>query len=263
MKIKFSGRTQPLFPKYTLLDALQVIQGLGFDGVEICLEVDELLPDLLSAEKAAQVRDKVLDLGLEPHTVGYHVDYIFRDDLFHQTQAAIKLAPEFGTDILIFSGTAVRGGGLEEWQRMLKRTRVLVELAEDHGVILAQEFEPGFIIGSTLDLLRLFDAIPSTNLAANLDLGHVFLCDPDPLESIRLLGPKIVHGHIENMRTGVHDHQVPQEGDMGLGAYLKALDAAGFTGALALDLYKYDYESVSPAALSYLRSFLAESGSKA
>ena len=254
--MKFSGRTQPLFPRYPIFEALELIQKLGFDGVEICLEVEELKPELINAAFASQIGEKVSALGLAPHAIGYHVDYIYQDDLLHQTQTAIQLTPAFGTNVLIFSGTAKRDGSMDEWKRMIDRTRMLVEMAEDHGVILAQEFEPGFIVGSTADLVHLFDEIPSKNLAANLDLGHVFLCDPDPLESIRVLGQKIVHGHVENMRTGVHDHQIPQEGDMDLGDYFQALKDNGFSGGLALDLYKYDYEVVSAPALKYLRSLM-------
>ncbi|MBN1136513.1 MAG: sugar phosphate isomerase/epimerase [Anaerolineae bacterium] len=256
MTIRFSGRTQPLYPKYTILDALETIKRVGFDGVEICLEVDELVPAELTPARIEVIRARVASLGLAPHAVGYHRDYIYDDAMFEQTKIAIHLTPTFGTDILIFSGTRPRPGDDAAWARMLARTRELVALAEEAGVVLAQEFEPAFIVGSTADLLRLFEAIPSPNLAANLDLGHVFLCDPDPLAAIRQLGTKIVHGHVENMRVGVHDHLPPHEGDMDLGAYLRALDEVGFAGGLTLDLYKQDYEAIAPAALATLRGLM-------
>jgi sugar phosphate isomerase/epimerase len=139
-----------------------------------------------------------------------------------------------------------------------QRTRLLVEAAEACGVTLANEFEPGFVIGSTMELLRLFKALPSPNLGANLDLGHAFICDPDPLESIRQLGSKIVHCHVENMPRGVHDHLLPQEGDLDLKTCLEVLAQVGFEGGLALDLYKYDYEAVAPEALQYLHSILPD-----
>jgi len=255
--MKISGRTQPLYPHYTVLDALQKIKDLGFDGVEICLEVDELRPDKLDDRTIAAIRDRVEALDLSPAAVGYHVDYIYDDTLFELTKTAIRKTPSFGTDILIFSGTVSRTGNDTAWDRMTARTRQLVQLADTCGVRLAQEFEPGFIVGSTVDVLRLFEAIPSPNLVANLDLGHAFLCDPDPLEAIRQLGPRTVHGHIENMAAGVHNHLLPQEGDMDLSVYLKALKKVGFSGALALDLYQHDYEAVSPAALDFLRALLA------
>jgi sugar phosphate isomerase/epimerase len=189
-----------------------------------------------------------------------HQDYIYDDRLLQETKKAIRMTRAVGTDVFVFSGTKKRTGDQAEWDRMIARTRELVEVAEECGVTLAEEFEPDFIVGSTADLLHLFDEIPSPNLAANLDLGHVFLCDPDPMAAIAQLGSKIVHGHVENMRAGVHDHLRPQEGDMDLGAYVAALSAAGFEGGLALDMYRYDYEAEAPAAIAFLRDLIARHG---
>lgn len=81
-----------------------------------------------------------------------------------------------------------------------------------------------------------------------------------PLSSIRQVSHKVVHGHIENMRAGVHDHVLPWEGDMDLAVYLQALADVGFDGGLALDLYKYDYEDVAPQCISYISKLLERVG---
>jgi sugar phosphate isomerase/epimerase len=239
------------------MKCLERIKELGFDGVEVCLEHPDLLPEKLSSTLAQQVAAKIRELGLTPHSVSYHVDYVYNTQMFDDTCKAIGLTQEFGTDIFVFGCATKRTGDAEEWQRKVERTRALVRIAEQHGVILADEFEPGFILGSTADLHRLFQAIPSPNLMANLDVGHVFLCDPDPMEAIASLKGKIAHVHIENMEAGVHRHLVPQEGDMDMTAYLKALRDTGFDGALALDLYEQDYEAVAPESLTYLRRCLS------
>jgi len=212
----------------------------------------------LTPALAAAVRERVQALGLRPHSVSYHKDYVYDDRQFDLTRRAIGLAPEFGAQVFVFSGPFRRTGDAAEWERMVERTRQLARLAESRGVTLAEEFEPGFVVGSTADLLRLFEEVGSDSLAANLDLGHAFLCDPDPLGAIRRLAPRIVHGHIENMRAGVHEHLLPHEGDMNLADYLRALARAGFQGGLALDLYKHDYEAVAPDAIAYLRRLIAE-----
>lgn len=253
--MRLMGRTQPL-DAYPALDALEVVKRLGFDGVEICLENEDVLPETLTPSCIARIRAKVEALGLAPYSISYHKDYLYDDTLFERTKTAIQVTPEFGTRLFVFSGPAKRADDPDAWDRLVARPRTLTELAEAYGVILAEEFEPGFVVGSTADLMRLFAAIPSPALAANLDLGHVFLCDPDPLEAIRQVGEKIVHCHIENMETGVHNHKLPQEGDMDLGAYIQTLTEIGYEGGLSLDLYGYDYEAVSPDAISYLRSLL-------
>ncbi|MGC9347561.1 MAG: sugar phosphate isomerase/epimerase family protein [Anaerolineae bacterium] len=249
------GRTQPL-AQYPVLRALEIIDGLGFDGVEICLENDDMAPEILTPQKIEAVRQLVTDLGLSPYSISYHQDYLYNDAYFETTKQAVELTPEFGTDIFVFSGPAKRSGDEREWSLMVDRTRELVELAELAGVVLAEEFEPNFVVGSTADLLRLFEEVDSPALAANLDLGHVFLCDPHPIEAIHAVGDRIVHCHIENMAEGVHDHLLPQEGDMDLKAYLAALRDIGYEGGLSLDLYKYEYEKVAGDAIAYLRDLL-------
>lgn len=255
--MKLLGRTQPL-AQYPVLRALEVIQGLGFDGVEICLENDDMVPEQLTPQKIAAVRQAVTDLGLSPYSISYHQDYLYNDAYFELSKTAIELTPEFGTDIFVFSGPSKRSGDAEEWARMVARTRELADVAERNNVILAEEFEPNFVVGSTEDLLSLFEAVDSPALAANLDLGHVFLCDRYPIAAIHQVGRRIVHCHIENMAAGVHDHLLPQEGDMDLKVYLQALHDVGYTGGLSLDLYRHEYEVVAGEAIAYLRGLLDE-----
>lgn len=248
------GRTQPL-AQYPILTCLEVIQRLGFDGVEICLENPDLDPASLTEELARRVGDHARSLGLAC-SVSYHKDYVYDDEMLKQTIRAIELVPAFGCDVFIISNPVRRTGDADEWRRTVDRTRELVRVAEQVGVTLAEEFEPGFVIGSTADLHRLFDEIPSPHLQANVDLGHVFLCDPQPLEAIRSLQGRIVHGHVENMASGVHRHLLPWEGDMDLAAYMRVLDEIGFDGPLALDLYEQDYEAVGQRAVAYLRELI-------
>lgn len=257
--MRFYGRTQPL-KGFSIYECLRMLQQAGFDGVELCLENDDVRPEVLDASLARRVGETVRELGLTPFSVSYHQDYIYNGQLFDLTRKVIPLVRAFGTDVLVISGTRARTGDRAEWERMVARTRELVQVAEEQGVTLAEEFEPHFIVGSTEHLLRLFDEIPSPALAANLDLGHVFLCDPDPVEAIHALGSKIVHGHVENMAAGVHRHLLPHEGDMDLRVYLRALEQVGFQGGLALDLYDVDYAAVAPAALAYLRGLVNEEG---
>ncbi len=256
------GRTQPL-AKYPVLEALEILYDVGFDGVEVCLENDDMAPGTLTAEKIRTVREKIAELGLQPVSISYHQDYLYNDEYFELTKEAIRITPEFGTNLFVFSGPNSRTRDAREWDEMVIRTRALADIAEPAGVLLAEEFEPGFVVGSTAALLRLFEEVGSPALAANLDLGHVFLCDPDPEAAIRSVGDRIVHCHIENMATGIHDHLLPQEGDMDLKHYLNYLNAVEYTGPLSLDLYKYEYEAVAPEAIAYLRGLLREIGVEA
>jgi sugar phosphate isomerase/epimerase len=254
--MKILARTQML-SQFSIIDSLAVIKTLGFDGVEICVECQDWSLNNLDSIPVDAIRERVIELNLAPLSFSLHQDYVYNDELFEMTKTAIQMTPSLGTNIFVFSGAQKRTGGKNEWERMVDRTRILTAVAEDCGVILAKEFEPGFVVGCTQELIRLFEEIPSPHLAANLDLGHVFICDPQPVEAIYQLGQKIIHGHISGMPTGVHDHVLMSEGDMDLRVLLRALRDVGFSSGLALDLYKYDYQAVAKESITYFHDLLS------
>jgi sugar phosphate isomerase/epimerase len=242
-----------MMDSYPVPEALERMAGLGFRGAEICLEDARfaIRSELLEAATLREAAAALRELGFAGWSYSYHADYITNDEILARTLRTIELTRELDTDVFVFAGrpSDKRADPADEWKALVSRTRMLVEAAEANDVRLALEAEPGFICGTSAALLRLIDEIESPALGCNMDVGHAFLCDPDPIASIRELGDRIYHAHIENMRRGVHDHRLPGDGDMDLGAYLRALARAGFSGVAALDLYGYDYEAVAPGAV--------------
>lgn len=254
------GRTQML-SDYNYDDSLRVFREVGFDGAEISIldKAFMVRPEIFSEETLTGILDTAesLDLTL---SVSCHIDYVNKQENFNTVIKAMKVARDLRSSLLIINGALKQAETLDEealeWQRTVEKTKALCTYAEYAGVDLALEFEPGFVIDSTEQLLKLMEEVDSPNLKANLDLGHAFLCDPDPMASIAALSDKIVHCHIEDMKEGIHDHLLPGEGDMDLGEYIEKLKVAGFNGALALDLYKYDYRAVSADAINKIRKLL-------
>ncbi len=255
----FTGRTQPV-SQHGVVGALRVLKELGFDGAEICVETKEwdvldFTPDLV-----ADVSEALAELDFAAVSFSRHADYIYDDEALDDSIKLLALTPRFGTDLFIVSGCRRRESGANigsvEWKRMVDRTRRLIGAAEEHGVLLAMEHEPLFIVGTTEEQIALKDELGSSNFVANLDLGHSFVCDPDVYAAIERLGPMIRHCHIENMPPGLHKHLLPDDpdGGMDLPRILRALRDVGFTGPLALDLYVDDYEAAARRALPYLRS---------
>ena len=251
----FLARTQML-SQYPLSEALRTARELGFDGVELCMEREDWSIIDFNATTARQARELAAEIGLSWNSLSYHQDYVYDDEKFLATKRLISLTPVAGCKVFVFSGSGSKDADEDAWNRMVARTRDLVRVAEANGVIIAKEFEPGYIAGTSADMMRLFDEVDSLALCANLDIGHAFLEDDDPVISIKKMGDRIAHCHIEGMGTGVHRHLLPTEGDLDLKNCLDALIDVGFTGGLALDLYDYDYEKVAPDSLTYLRSLI-------
>jgi sugar phosphate isomerase/epimerase len=249
-----------MLDRLALPDALVRMKELGFEGVEICVEDAqfriraELLDPAVLRDGAAVIRE----LGFAS-SYSYHANYLDDDDILRRTIQTIELTPETGSDVFVFSGRrrSKLADPADEWKLLVERTRPLARAAAANGVRLALEAEPGFVCGTSAELLRLIDEIGSESLGCNMDIGHSFLCDPDPIAAIRELGGRIFHAHLEDMRRGVHDHMLPGTGDMNLQECIDALSAAGFAGVAALDLYGYDYEEVAPEAITMFRALVA------
>ena len=248
-----AGRNQPL-SEMSLEDGFRALKKAGADAVELCHEHPAMGPDLMNAALAEGIAADLVGMGLAVSAPGWHCNYVADDGAFAALPDLIRMTPTYGTDVFILAGAW--GDDPALWVPMLARTRRLCDVAEDCGVRLAVEYEPGFLIANAAALLRLIAEVGSPALGANLDLGHAFLQEDDPLGAISALGDRIFHCHVENMAAGVHKHLLPWEGDMDLAAYFRALASAGFDGALSLDLYGMDYAAVTPRCFEYLRGLL-------
>jgi sugar phosphate isomerase/epimerase len=88
------------------------------------------------------------------------------------------------------------------------------KFAADHGVKIAIEMHPGFVVYSPETMLRL-RSIAGPSVGANLDPSHLFWQGIDPIAAIRVLGDAIFYVHAKDTqlypanlpRTGVLDTQ--------------------------------------------------------
>ena len=84
--------------------------------------------------------------------------------------------------------------------------------AAQHGVKIAIEMHPGFVVYSPETMLRL-RALAGPSIGCNYDPSHMFWQGIDPIAAVRVLGDAIFHVHAKDtqlypanlMRTGVLD----------------------------------------------------------
>lgn len=260
--MQFFGRTQMIRSAATYEEAVKRIAECGFDGAEINIYDRQFqICDAFFREGFAPSMKECLQKNhLLSYSVGAHLDYTNNQQNFELLQKAIRITKDLGADIMLITG-GVRTEEepfLDQWNRQIHRLKVLCSLAEENGVKLAVEFEPPFIFYNTQLVLQAIEEIGSPALKINADIGHMFLQDPDPLEAIRQSKELIVHGHVENMAQGIHNHLLPWEGDMDLAAYAKQFKDIGFEGPMSLDVYQYDYEAVAGECLAFLRKIFGK-----
>ncbi len=252
---RFAFRTAG-YRDWDLPTALRSLGAIGYDGVELCLEHPQARPEALDAHGAESIAAAAHDAGLSVASVSYHGDAEPAELRAANQLRAIALTRHFGTRVLILNASkAVPGREAQQWDEFRRCLATLLPCADDNGVLLALEPEPGHFLHSCADMRRLLDEMAHPQLKVNLDVGHAFLTDADVPASIDSLGGAIVHTHIEGMAAGVHRHLVPGAGDLDLVPVHRALQANGYSGYYTVDLFDIarapeEFASRSLAALS-------------
>ncbi len=97
-----------------------------------------------------------------------------------------------------------------QWdQKVIPYWKERARFAADHGVKIALEMHPGFVVYSPETLLRLRDAC-GKNLGCNYDPSHMFWQGIDPIAAIRVLGDSIFHVHAKD--TQIYPYNLPRTG---------------------------------------------------
>jgi len=88
--------------------------------------------------------------------------------------------------------------------------------AADHGVKIAIEMHPGFVVYSPETMLKL-RAIGGKAVGCNLDPSHMFWQGIDPIAAVRLLGDAIFYVHAKD--TQIYSANLPLTGVLDTKAY--------------------------------------------
>ena len=83
------------------------------------------------------------------------------------------------------------------------------KFAQDHGVKVAIEMHPGFVVYSPETMLRL-RSIAGASIGCNYDPSHMFWQGIDPIKAIRVLGDAVFHVHAKD--TQIYDYNLPKTG---------------------------------------------------
>ena len=225
------GLFTPVFAKLSFKDMLAKVRSLekvkaielgtgawpGSDHVE----VDTYLKD---KTRASDFRKMISDAGLTISALSCHGDPLHPnparaksdDELFRKT---VQLAEQLEVPVVVtFSGcpgdsdTATHPNWVTtpwppeflevlEWQwdkKAIPYWTKAAAFARDHGVKVALEAHPGFIVYNVESALKLRSAC-GDNLGVNFDPSHFFWQGVDVPSAIRALGPAIFHVHAKDV----------------------------------------------------------------
>jgi L-ribulose-5-phosphate 3-epimerase len=256
------------FAHHRLDDALAILADLGYRGVGLTVDHGVLSPLdpnwRLEAERVRGLLERyrlhcVIETGARflldprrkhqptllspsPEERGIRLDFL---------RHCIDLARFLGADAVSFwSGTAVDDAGTEsQWQRLTEGCHRLLDKSD--GVPLAFEPEPGMFVDTMTQFAELQRRMGTGDLGLALDIGHLQCLGETPIaDRIRQWGSLLRVVHIEDMRTGVHDHVMFGDGEIDFPPVLAALDEVGYEGGVFVELSRHSHDAVRTAQRS-------------
>jgi sugar phosphate isomerase/epimerase len=261
---------------HDLLDAIDLLADIGYQGVSITLDHGALNP--YSDETAAQLEQvanhlKALQLQCVIETGARFLldarqkheptlvtgDAAARARRVDFLKRAIGIAAHIDAKCVSLWSGVVHDGAREDaaFDRLLKSLPPVLEEARRHGVTLACEPEPGMLV-DTIDrynelLARLDDrGIDTSPLRLTVDVGHLHCLGELPIaEKIRSSRDRLVNVHIEDMRAGVHEHLMFGEGEIEFPPVIAALAEIGYDGVLSVELSRHSHQGSQAAQQAY------------
>ncbi|WP_043440991.1 EboA domain-containing protein [Arthrobacter sp. L77] len=249
--------------------ALQLIAEQGYSAVALTIGHPHLDPwnaDLPT--ELERLRDHLDRLGLavvietgvrflldprcKHHPALVHANADRRMDFMHRS---IEIASALGARcVSFFSGVLGEGDSEEDaWQRLEERVRVLVQAAARSGVVLAIEPEPGMVVETVRDALRLRERIGGGDLRITVDIGHCVVVEPHGIRGALLeAGDLLANVQLDDMPDTHHEHLPFGEGDADLTLALATLDEMGFEGIAAVELPRHSHDGPALVAASML-----------
>ncbi|GAA1469724.1 sugar phosphate isomerase/epimerase [Nocardiopsis exhalans] len=248
------------FWDHRLDDALAIIADLGYEGVGLTLDHPHLDPFSLDVNaRVRKVRRRLDALGLavvvetgarylldprrkhEPTLVSGS-DRDVRVDLLRR---AVRIADSLGARAVSFwSGILPADATPEQgWDRLTSGVARVLETADEFGVDLAFEPEPGMFAERLSDVLELRRRLGGPErLRVTLDVGHGVCNEPEgPEGAVARAGSLIANVQLDDMRPHVHEHLEFGEGDIDLAGVLGALDRVGYTGLASVELPRHGH----------------------
>ena len=255
MKTGFSTNA---FTKFSLLETIEIISDVGYDGLEIVADTPHaFLP--LSNEKLKQIKSslenrKLLVSNINANTVlGWNLengnDEKFEPSLSNKnetlrkwrveyTKKAIEVAAELSApSVCITSGIKNTEIFENEMTQINKSLSEILEFAEKNSILICMEYEPGLLIEKSQDVFEVSKNFK--NLGLNLDTCHVEVLNEDFSKVIHKFKDKIFHTHISDCKNSIHYHLIPGYGEIDFVKIYSNLKEINYDGFLTAELYTY------------------------
>jgi len=272
MKFAFSSNA---FLHCTLSETISLLDGVGYEGIEIMADVPHAYPLYFTGGEIRQTRKLLAEKRIEISNINafmhnadgdtYHPSWIEKDPAerarrIEHTLRCIDLAEKLGAPhISTEPGGPLDGISREEGTRhFLDGLRAVEGRARRKGIKILIEPEPGLLIENSSEFLEIYKRLDPAVFGLNFDIGHFFCVGEDPSALVLQLKDCASHFHLEDIDSSRrHHHLMLGEGAIDIPGVLETIESTGFAGYVTVELYTYSQnaEEAARRAFGYLRNW--------
>jgi sugar phosphate isomerase/epimerase len=248
---------------------------------------------------AERIQDLLANYGVGISGLGYYPNPLAADETeaavyVEHLKKVITAAALLGVRLVnTFVGRDPARSVDDNWPRLLKTWKPLVQFASDQGVRIAIENCPMFFTNSEWPggknlatcpnvWRKMFSEIESPNFGLNYDPSHMVWQQMDYIKPLREFANRIFHIHAKDVRidreklddcgilstpNDYHSPKLPGLGDIDWGRFCSVLDDTGYRGPVCIEVEDRAYEKTletRKAAVrqsgAYLRNLLVPAG---
>ncbi len=274
MKLAYSSNA---YRRRSLIEAIERVAKCGYGAIEIMADEPHVWPATATDETVDAIRRTLDTHRLEVSNINafmmcavedfWHPSWIEPDADYRQLRVqhtidSLRLAKRLGAPCI----TTEPGGPIPDgvsrdaaMARFAEGLTTALHVAEEEGIQLLVEPEPGLLIETAAQFLELAERVDSPMFGHNFDIGH-FYCVSEPLpDAVRNLARYTKHYHVEAIAASrVHEHLIPGHGAIDFEQVLDAIRETQYDGWITVELYPYldDPDAAGIEAQAHLTSWL-------
>ncbi|WCK56300.1 sugar phosphate isomerase/epimerase [Aneurinibacillus sp. Ricciae_BoGa-3] len=266
MKLAISSNA---FKKFDIIQTIDMAADIGYQGIEILLDIPHAFPPHTTEEKVQSIKQKLIERNMVISNLNafmlygiqdcWHPSFIEADERerrqrINHTHDCIEIAVRLGARTLSTEPGGPLGGVDRSWanRAFISAMEELADHAEKAGVTILVEPEPDLLIETSDQFLELKKAVSSEAIGLNFDIGHFFCVGEDPVKLVDKLLPYTHHYHLEDIAEDrVHHHLIPGHGSIDIPRVLKAIQETGYDRCITIELYPYENQAFEASLEAY------------
>lgn len=243
------------FPHHRLDDALRILSSIGFRSVGLTLDVHHAPP---GKTDYVALGERLRTLGLVPVIETGARFLLDPERKHHPTLLSDDPRPrlDFLLECVGIAATvgapcvSLWSGAGDSWERLVTGLTRVCERADEAGVDIAFEPEPGMFLATMEQFDELRRRLPHPRLGLTLDVGHLHCLEAEPPDVfVERYADLLFNVHLDDHRRGAHEHLFFGEGEIDFGPVMRALRAVAESRDLpaTVELSRHGHDAVATA----------------